>query len=343
MDFTADLNGMAEQLNASISGDSSPTQSSPQPTSDTPVSQATPASEAQTPVSTPQDDVIEVTFKDGTKEAIKKSELPNYLLRQRDYTQKTTQIAELRKKYQALEENAPRIREELEFAQQMRQATSDPAALFRYVVEQVGPQQAIQLLTGHMQQNPGAYDPNDIPTYREADELINSKVSAFERRLQEQEQQFEQKLESRVQQERQALEFERQKNEYASKFNSLIEKTFSDHPALKAIDLAEDIMRYRVSEKIKHFHAVNGYEPSFEQAAQWLQDSVKEQVSKLETEFNAKRQNSPLNNGIEPPGGNRPVGVNTQQRSYYDPRTGELDSDAQLKDIAARIASINRL
>jgi hypothetical protein len=335
-----DLNGIADQLSALESTpDTSP---SPSTTSDTPASLATPASGA-TPVSTPEDDVIEVTFKDGTKEAIKRSELPNAILRQRDYTHKTTQVAELRKKYEQLEQNAPRIREELEFAQQMRQATSDPAALFRYVVEQVGPQEALKLMTGHMGQNPGAYDPNDIPTYKEADDLIQSKFSTFEEKLAAQEQLFNERLEARVMQERQALEFERAKNEYASKFNSMIEKSFTDNPALKAIDLSEDILRYKVSQKIQNFQKLNGYEPTFEQAAQWLQDSVKEQVGKLETEFSGRQKNSPLNNGIEPPGGNRPVGVNTQQRSFYYEKTGELDSDAQLKEIAARIAGLNRL
>jgi hypothetical protein len=339
-----DLNGIAEQLNASLSADSpAPVVPSQPSLSDTPETPTAPASVQGDTASTPQDDVIEVTFKDGVKQAVKRSELPNYMLRQEDYTRKTTQLAELRKRYEALEQNAPRIREELEFAQQMREAVSDPEALFKYVVEQLGPQKAIQLFSGQVQKNPGAYDPNDIPTYKEADDLINNKLSAYEQKLQAQEQAFERKLEERVIAERKALEFERQKTEYASKFNTLIEKSFNENPGLKAIDLAEDLMRFKVVEKIKNFERLNGYEPPFEQAAQWLQDAVKEQVTKLDNEYGARRANSPLNNGIEPPGGNRPVNVNTQRRSYYDEKTGQLDTDTQLKDLEAQIRNLSRL
>lgn len=339
-----DLNGLAEQLNSSLgSSDSAPVPSSQPSVSDTPVTSEVPASSSVETASTPQDDIVEVTFPDGTKEAIKRSDLPNAVLRQKDYTRKTQELAQFRQRYQEFEQNAPRIRAELEFAEQMRQATQDPEALFKYVVEQIGPQKAIQLFSGQIQQNPGAYDPNDIPTYQEADKLIETKLSTYEKRLQEQEQRFTQQLEQRVAQERQALEFERQKNEYQNKFDSLITESFSTHPELRAIDLAEDIMRFRVATKIENFVKHNGYEPSFEQAATWLKDAVKEQVTKLETQFNAKRVNSPLNNSIEPAGGNRPVGVNTQAKSYYDPKTGQVDTDAQLRDLAARISQAGRL
>lgn len=75
-----DLNGIAEQLTAATSETPSPSPSSTV-TPEAPTSAATPSAE---PVSTPDDDAIPVTFSDGTVETIKRSELPNYVLRQKD-------------------------------------------------------------------------------------------------------------------------------------------------------------------------------------------------------------------------------------------------------------------
>lgn len=338
------LNAIAEQLDAAIATDSSVSTPSPSPANDTPVSQDTAATDIQTTESTPPvDDVIEVTFQDGTKEAIKRSELPNFVLRQKDYTRKTQEVSALKQKYQALEQSLPQIQEQLQFAEQMRQVTQSPEALLGYLVQQLGPQEAMRTFAGIMQQNPDAYDPNDIPTYREADELVNKKLSAYEQKIQQLEQSFEQRLHERFQQERQELEFKRQEQEYANRFDSLISKSFEEHPELQAVDLVEDVMRFKVSEKIKNYIKLNQEEPSFEQAAQWWNAAVKEQVNKLNEKFAAKKAASPLNNSIEPSGGNRPVGVNTQPKSYYNPKTGEVDTDAQLADIAKRLQEISRL
>jgi hypothetical protein len=345
-DFTTDINGIAEQLNASLgTGDSgSSTPSSPSPTTDTPVSQATPASEAQTTESTsPVDDVIEVTFNDGTKEAIKRSELPNFVMRQKDYTRKTQEAAALRKKYETLEQNLPQIQEEIAYAQQMRQVTQSPEALLGYLVQQLGPEKALQSFAGLMQQNPGAYDPNDIPTYKEAEQLISKQMEEAYNRIQNLEQTFEQRLQERLQQSQQEVDYKRQEQEYATKFDSIIRKSFEEHPELEAVDLVEDVMRFKVSQKINNFIKINGAEPKFEQAAQWWNDAVKEQVNKLNEKFAAKRAASPLNNSIEPSGGNRPINVNTQAKSYYDPRSGQFDHESSLNDLAKRIQEISRL
>jgi hypothetical protein len=346
-DLNVDLNGIAEQLNSAVSaGDSGNPSPAPSTPSATPDSQTPPASVSSATDSTPNDDVIEVPFPDGTKETIKRSELPNYLMRQRDYTKKTQEIAKFRQQYEAFEQNAPLIREQLEFAQQMRELTANPQALLSHLVQTLGPQEAFKAFSGLVQQQQ-EYDPNDIPTYQEADQLIdkrmNTRLSEMEKRYQELEQKFQQSLEQGVDSKIQKLEFERQKNEYANKFDTLVSKSFSENPQLQAIDLVEDVMRFKVASKIENYVRLNGAEPTFEQAATWWNDAVKEQVTKLETQFAAKRANSPLNNSIEPAGGNRPVNVNTERKRYYDKASGRFDEDGLLKDLTARLSNLDRL
>lgn len=338
-----DLDGLAEQLQNADSA--TPQDSSPSPEVSTPTTQETSPVEVtpQTVDTEPQDDVIEVTFKDGTKETIKRSELPNYVLRQQDYTRKSQQLAEVRKKYEKLEQNAPFIREQLEFAQQMRQATQDPQALFRYVVEQLGPENAIKAFTGLVQQNPAAYDPNDIPTYGDADKIINDRLKPYEQRFTELEQRFQQRLEERLQEARLQERLEAQQADYETRFSKLINEQLDEHKALKAVKRMPDILRYETAMKIQQFMAENGSEPTFEQAATWIKEEVQDQLKQLQSEFAAARAASPLNNGIEPAGGNRQVTLNTERKSHYNRKTGELDSDSLLNDLAAQLQGIDRL
>lgn len=341
-DFSPDLNGIAEQLNTAVGGDSNvPTPSPSTPSTPEPTQSA--ATENVAPESTPADDVIEVTFSDGTKEAIKRSELPNFVLRQKDYTRKTQQLAERAKKYEALEQNLPQIEAEIQYAQQMRQVTQNPEALLGYLVDQLGPQNALKAFAGLMQANPGAYDPNDIPTYQEAEQLISKKLEDAYNRIQGLEQTFEQRLEQRLREAQTQTDYKRQEQEYANKFDTVIRKSFEEYPELEAVDLVEDVMRFKVSKKIENFVKINGHEPQFEQAVQWWNDAVKEQVNKLNEKFAARKAASPLNNSIEPAGGNRPVSLNTQPKSYYNQKTGEFDHEASLNDLAKRIQEISRL
>lgn len=289
---------------------------------------------------TEADDSIEVTFQDGTKEAIKKSELHNYVLRNKDYTKKLQALSETRKKYEALEQNIPVIKQQLQFAQQMQQ---NPQAVFQYAVEQLGPENAVALFKQMVQGSPEKFDPLDIPTYQDAEQMISGRLSEYEQKLLEVEQRTQAKIQQSIQEARNQQEFESRRNTYQSQFDEAINKVLADHKPLKGIKHMPDMLRFETAKKVENYIKLNGEEPSFEQAAEWLQAAAKEQMSTLEAEFATAKANSPLNNGIEPPGGNRPVSVNTEAKSYYNPKNGQTDWDSLLKDMSGQLSNIGRL
>jgi hypothetical protein len=334
------LDGLAEQLSA----DSEVQTPSPSVETSTPVAETSAPAETTLPTTdTTVDDVIEVTFPDGTKEPIKRSELPNYVLRQRDYTKKSQQIADIRKKYEQLEQNAPAIRQRLEFAQMMEQTLQNPAQLFELAVQRMGPENAVKYFMQKVGQVPQAYDPNDIPTYKEAEELMAHKLSAYEQRMQQMEQEFNDKLEQRLSQKTLEDKSVAERDMYKAKFDNLISEQLANNEVLTAVDNIDDIIRFKALTKIRAYTSEHGYEPSFEQAAQWIQGAVKEQLTKLESKFGAIKAASPLNNGIEPSGGNRPVSVNTERKSYYNTKTGQGDWDNLLTDLAKQFDGVGRL
>lgn len=336
------LDTIAGQLSSENTGTVETSVNTTEPTSET-LTPSPEATSSEAPAGGTEDDVIEVAFSDGTKEPIKRSELNKYVLRQKDYTRKMQELASTRKKYEALEQNLPAIKARLEFAEQMQQVAQNPAVLFQYALEQVGPENAIKMLTQMAQQNPGAYDPEDIPTYKDAEQMIQAHVGTVQQRLEQLERQTAERIQRSIQEARAAQEWETQAKTYEKKFNEAIDQVLTEFKPLKGLKHMPDVLRYETAKKVDNYIKLNGEEPTFEQAALWLQEAAKEQMATLEAEFAQAKAANPLNNSIEPPGGARQVSVNTGGKTYYNSKTGQTDWDALLSDVGNRLKGVGQL
>lgn len=286
--------------------DASATQNAPVANATSPAAAAAPASGTpQAAAPNPADEVIEVTFSDGRVEQIARKDLPNAILMQRDYTQKTQKLAEMQRQMQPIAQAATQLAQERE---QIAALFQNPQLLAKFAQETYGAEFA-KLFTPQQQaamQQQGL-SPDDIITAQQASDIAEQRTQAYmqqmQARLHELESRFEQKTQRVVQQGIQELQDSQEIAAHQKVLDKHVDSLLDANPLLKAIPEMGDALRFRVFTRNPQTQ---------EEAMRLLSEEADRQGKALEKQFE-ERQKQALagkakltTHGTEPPGG---VGV----------------------------------
>jgi hypothetical protein len=314
----ANLSSGGDGTNANVA---SATPSAP-PQTATPSTPAAPQQTAngQQPVAAPSsaEDLIEVRFPDGRTETIARKDLPNAILMQRDYTQKTQRLAEREKQFQPILTAAQQLAQERE---QITQLFSNPAALAQFAQEQYGAEFARLFQPSDPNPIPGVA-PDDIITAQQAAQIAEQRTQAYlsglQQKLQQLESRFEGKTKEVVEQGIQQLKDSQEVATHQKALDAHVDSLFEAHPLLKAVPEMGDALRFRV---------FNRNPQTQEEAMKYLSEEAVRQEKALQREFEnlnkaALAGKAKLaSTGIEPPGG---VGVQPEPQSFKK-KDGSID------------------
>ena len=233
----------------------------------------------------------------GKKWRVPVSELTKGYQRQRDYTQKTMELSEQRR---AWEQERKQFEAQVE---ELQQWLSNPQNVYAYYND-------LARRTGF---NPAA--PQNAAALQQLD--LNK---------------INQTIEQRMQQMQFKMQQDQLTNSYKSEIDTTIKNMLDTHPELRHVDDIDFLIRRDVANR----------EPANLQEAKQLiahfaqARAQRLQALKVEQAAQAAQQRSPLNNGIEPPGGTAPA----PQAKHPNLKIGSPEfMQAVLSDMAA--ASVN--
>lgn len=284
-----------------------------EPTQDTttPLTQRTQAAPEQAPVSVDEKDTPPsvVTLPDGTKVSVNEiEEWRKGNMRQADYTQKTQEVAEMRRAAGEVFKAYQQMQQE---RQELVEFLNNPQQIAAYLAQQFGqPSQDSQL------------DPNHVPTVGDVQQLTQREIARLQGEMRAMQQEYQRQMQEVAKSTKVEIQQEREELEYAQKIDHEFSGIFNEYPILKSIPNAEHSIRLAVFQQ-------NPSSP--EEMYQALWETAQTYVNQIEQTWNevqqakttAARAESLSNNNTAPPGGQglQPEPV----KSRYDSKKNSID------------------
>lgn len=221
---------------------------------------------------------FEVDLGNGQKETLTAEQIRELRangLRQADYTRKTQELAQQRQQAEAM---LQQLRNE---QAQIQQVLSNPQALMYLAQQQLASQ-------------PAPLDPNAPLTVGQ----LQQTVQAIQQQLQQSQLQVAQQTEQLVQDRLQTAN-------YAESINSTLGELYTQHPVLKLTPETEDILRYRVAQKLTDTSTLDDAIVAFKAEAATLAQAYDSYYTQRQQSQQAQRA-ALAATGTEAPGGAAP-------------------------------------
>jgi hypothetical protein len=275
--------------------------------------------------------VYSVPMQDGTNASMTGLELRQSIMRHRNYTQKTQELAEARRSLEPVATENQTLRTQMSALQADLQ---NPQAVAQYILQRFGPQFFQQYAGGVPQAQPAAvaqpgYNPEAVATLGEVQQFVAQALAQVPQNPQVDlaaiEQAATQKALATIQQVQQA-----------QAINNVLPKILEANPAIAAIPFWEQTLRYNVLQKYPTPQNAKQAVAAFAAEARLLDQHVRQNWAMINKQNAVNQQRLQTNNTL-PPGGATPV-VNSAPagpRTYVDPATGQPQWGAFSQDLTA--------
>lgn len=269
----------------------------------------------------------------GTTEPKTGKDIKAGWMMQASFTKKTQELAGLRKQIE------PYINER----QQLAEILQNPERYARDVLPRLGPQAVQQLqqaLAAMQQPQQPQFNPNELATTGQAQELAQRHAQAQFAQMQQQLAAMQEQLQQNVAASAQQIRDEQEIRRHSEQLAPVVKGLLEEHPILNAVPRAEDNIRFEVLQWVQTQTALNnGVEPPVAEAIAKFKEVGSRYAQGLTTKFEelqkaqAAKAQALVTNGIEPPGG-APVQHQGLAKTPVKPN-GRADFEAINKAAAA--------